>query len=574
MRVWRAVAAGTVTGALLVAPVVGDGAISGSFGIPAAAATTATAAVPPAIDSVACPTTLECVAVGGAGGVLVSRTSGRTWSAVDVPTKHFLYGVACSSVSHCVAVGDAGTALVTDNEGKTWKLGTTGVDVPLASVACPGAGRCFAVGDGETVIATPNGGSRWHRQSYAGVDSANGIACSSISQCAVVTSNAVENLVTVDGVRWGTASVPFSPLDALFPLNGIACAASTCVAVGSRGLLARSTDGGTQWSPGQSHTSENLEAASCPSATHCLAVGPAGTVIGTTDGGQTWQPDFPPTGETLLGVSCSNTDDCVAVGSGGTILTTSNGGANWVVRAGRAAPASHLRVLVVGDSFAHTLAMGLARDAPAYGVALIDGSTDGCSLARGSPALIGGHPYTVTGPCAATGSGWEGQYQADVAVDHPALTMLVLGPWDLTTRFIAGQWLTPGQPAYNAYYRAQVESAIRILTADGGRVAITTVPDIRSSGPKYCVPLPATIKDCPNDLERVAALNAAARHAAAEFPGQAQVIDLSHRLSPDGTYTSTVDGVVARSVDGVHMTESGDEWLTPWLLPRLKAAAR
>jgi hypothetical protein len=52
------------------------------------------------------------------------------------------------------------------------------------------------------------------------------------------------------------------------------------------------------------------------------------------------------------------------------------------------------------------------------------------------------------------------------------------------------------------------------------------------------------------------------------------VIDLGRRLSPGGTFVSEVDGVVVRAADGVHVSEPGGEWLTPWLIPQLVATAR
>jgi photosystem II stability/assembly factor-like uncharacterized protein len=491
---------------------------------------------------------------------------------VTVPTRHLLFGVACPTPTECVAVGDAGTALATHDAGRAWVRVRTGVGVPLSSVACPTKRRCYAVGDGNTVIATGDGGIHWHR-SLAGLGVLDGVACASATRCAAVTSAADQNLDTVDGSTWTAVPVPFSPLDALSPLNGIACAGQRCVAVGGHGLLALSTDGGAGWSTGQSDTTENLQAASCPSAVRCVVVGPTGTVLRSSDGGATWDTSVPPTGETLLSVSCPNASHCVAVGSGGTIVTSSDGDVHWSVRSGRPAPSPAIRVLVVGDSFAHTLAAGVARNAPAYGVALIDGSLDGCALARG-PVLVGGRPYPVTGPCAASGPGWEAQYQADVATDSPALSLLVLGPWDLSTRYVAGAWQAPGQPGFDAYYTGQVIAAVRILTSGGGRVAITTAPEVLSTGPEFCVPLPATRGGCPTETQRVAALDTAARQAAAEYPGRVQMIGLGGRLAPHGTFVATVDGVVVRAADGVHLSEAGGEWLTPWLVPQLATASR
>jgi photosystem II stability/assembly factor-like uncharacterized protein len=537
-----------------------------------AAAGATAPSVPAALDAVACPTSTECVAVGGAGGVLVSRTAGQTWSKVSVPTAHYLYGIACPTATQCVTVGDAGTVLVTKNAGKSWKRGRSGVITPLSAISCPVVGHCDAVGDDDLVLTTSNGGRSWHHV-FSQLGVMDGVACSSTTQCAAVTSNSDISLVTTNGTTWTPTPAPFSALAALKPSNGVACSGLVCVSVADHGLLARSVDGGAHWTAVTSGTTQNLYAASCSSTSQCIAVGAAGTVLTTSDGGAAWAPQPAPTGETLLGLSCPTASNCAAVGSGGTVLTSTAGGTGWTTRAGVPAPSTQVPVLVVGDSFSGTLAEGLTRNAPAYGVGITNASSDGCALARGSPILKSGHPFVQNaGPCAPTGPGWEAQYAAAVAQLHPALSVVVLGPFDLSTRYIAGQYESPGQSDYDTYFTQQVTSALQILTAAGGRVVITTAPSIRSSGPEYCAPLPATTPSCPSEPQRVKALDAAARQAAAGFVGKVTVVDLGRRISRHGGFTSTVDGVVVRAADGVHLSEPGGEWLTPWLVPQLLAA--
>jgi hypothetical protein len=236
---------------------------------------------------------------------------------------------------------------------------------------------------------------------------------------------------------------------------------------------------------------------------------------------------------------------------------------------------AHDSVLVVGDSFAHTLALYVGRDASAYGVALIDGGLDGCALTRGYTLGISGtNPHPESGPCAATGPGWPSIYRSDISQYHPDLSLIVEGPWDLAGRLVGGRWLSPGQSAFDAYYRQQMKTAVHILTSDGGRVAIATVPYIYwpSQDHEHCVPLPATVANCPTEPQRVAALNAIARQVAAADRSQVTLINLNQHLTPGGRYDRTVDGITVRAADGVHLSEPGGEWLTPWLVPRLLSA--
>jgi photosystem II stability/assembly factor-like uncharacterized protein len=532
----------------------------------------ATPTVAPAIEDVACANASQCVAVGGlVGSVLISTDAGTTWSRVSVPTHHYLYGVACPTASRCVAVGDAGVALFTGNGGRRWSAAATGVSVPLSGVSCPTAQQCTAVGDHETVLDSSDGGSSWS-QRFSQLGVMDDVSCGSPAHCSAVTSNADQTLTTTDGSTWKPTPEPFTNFAAtLFPANGISCVQQRCVEVGDYGSIAESDDAGASWTAATTGTT-NVYDVTCVSTAECVAVGAAGTVLRTTDGGATWISEVPPTGENLLGVSCPVANGCVAVGSGGTMLTSSDGGATWTVRAGTPAPAQQLKVLVVGDSFSGTLAEGIARNSPAYGVTIINRSVDGCALAIG-PYLLNGEPSPHPGLCATT-PGWVPHYEAAIAAFHPVLSVLVLGPWDLNTRFINGKYQSPGRSAYDAYFRQQVAMALQILTAGGGRVVITTAPYIRQNGPEYCAPKPARNPGCPSQKQRVAALDNAARQAAAGYPGRATLIDLGRKLSPHDTFASSVDGVVVRAADGVHLTTPGDEWMAPWLLPQLVLAAQ
>jgi photosystem II stability/assembly factor-like uncharacterized protein len=529
----------------------------------------------PALQAVACSGLSECVAVGGAGHVSVSADGGMTWSSQSVPTRHYLYGVACPS--QCIAVGDAGTVLISGGPGQTWRRVPTGTDKPLSSVTCPGAGTCYAVGDGGTVLVSGDGGAHWRRVS-SGNGVVDGVACSTLNVCTAVTSNSEFAFHTSDGTSWLPATVPVEPLLALVPSNSVSCSGETCVSAGGNGLLARSVDGGAAWAlVYPAFTTKNLYGVACPTVTRCIAVGSEGTILTTNNGGADWSHDRSPTWQTLLGVACLTSTHCLTVGSAGTVLSTSNGGVSWTVRHGEPAPVPPVSVLVVGDSFAHTLALYVGRTSAAYGVRIFDGGLDGCALARGTtvgnPGGSFGIATPISGPCAPTGPGWPSVYETDVSHVRPRLSLLALGPWDLSARLINGQWLSPGQPGYNAYYRGQLIMAIRILVAHGGRVAITTVPPVDTLGPVPCVPSPETVTGCPTETERVQALNAVARQVAAMYPGRVSVIDLSRRLSADGQFAKVRDGVTVRAADGVHLSEPGGEWLAPWLLPRLVSAS-
>jgi photosystem II stability/assembly factor-like uncharacterized protein len=550
-------------------------------GFPQFASPASAVPLSPPLEAVACPTVSDCIAVGGGGSVLVSRNGGLTWLSQPVPSMHFLYGIACPTTTRCIAVGDAGTVLVSDSEFSTWNQVPTGTAEPLSSVACPGDGHCYAVGDAGVVLATGDDGASWQRDEL-GMAVVDGVACDSSLRCVAVTSNSQQEFLTSDGTSWSAASVQLEPLLSLTPTNAVSCSPTICVGVGSYGLRARSTDSGAAWSfdgpgatpPGAWWAAEDLYGVTCAIGDRCLAVGAAGTILTSEDGGEKWTRDNSPTQETLLGVECPRAGSCLAVGDGGTIITTTDGGANWVVRRGTSPPEARISVLVVGDSLAHTIALYVGRDSSAYGVILNDGGLDGCDLARGDTLSTSGAVTPAAPACASTGPGWTAIYREDIAQDRPKVSLVVLGPWDLESRLINGKWQSPGQPSFDAYYRGQVLAAARILSAEGGRVAIATMPEVETSGPEMCAPPPSVVPNCPTVSQRVSALNAVAREVTREYPRRVTLIDLGQRLSPNGQFRSTADGVVIRAADGVHLSEPGGDWLAPWLLPLVVSVDR
>jgi hypothetical protein len=354
----------------------------------------------------------------------------------------------------------------------------------------------------------------------------------------------------------------------LFPTNSVSCAGSTCVSVGAHGIIGYSRDDGASWNFVSAAGQQTLDSVSCSSTTRCVAVGAAGTILVTQTGGLSWVQVASHTIQTLLGVACRASGPCIAVGDGGVVVSSANDEVTWSVDQRTQSPVGgQVTVLVAGDSFAHTLAQFVGRVSSTYGVGLIDGGLDGCNLARGDTISL-----PVSGPCAATGPGWPATYLQNVQRSRPKVSLLVLGPWDQSSRLIGGQWLSPGQPAFDSYYANQLRTAVDILSSEGGRVVVATSPYVRTTGPELCAPPPTTVPVCPTESERVDALDAVARQVAAAEPGRVTVLDLGQHLSPHDRFTSTVDGVVVRAADGVHLSEPGGEWLAPWLLPQLIAA--
>jgi photosystem II stability/assembly factor-like uncharacterized protein len=117
-------------------------------------------------------------------------------------------------------------------------------------------------------------------------------------------------------------------------LNGVAqcrCYGSSAWAVGDLGHILNTTDGLT-WSPQVSGTSQNLESVSFVNASDGWAVGKRGVILTTSDGGTTWSAQTSGTKGELDGVVFADSLHGYAVGQNGVILSTNNGGATWIAQ--------------------------------------------------------------------------------------------------------------------------------------------------------------------------------------------------------------------------------------------------
>ena len=115
-------------------------------------------------------------------------------------------------------------------------------------------------------------------------------------------------------------------------LLGVAQAGPRAVAVGERGVILLSDDGGRQWRQARSvPAAGTLTGVSFTDARHGWAVGHWGLVLHTQDGGETWriQHQDLEQDQPLLAVHFADTRRGVAVGLWSRVLVTQDGGATW-----------------------------------------------------------------------------------------------------------------------------------------------------------------------------------------------------------------------------------------------------
>lgn len=115
------------------------------------------------------------------------------------------------------------------------------------------------------------------------------------------------------------------------------------------------------WERQESGTDKDLKAVHFADAQNGWAVGNKGTIVHTSDGGQTWQQQESGTTEGIFGIHFTNAQTGWAVGGGGIILHTTNGGQTWQRQeSGTSEPIAEVQFIdaqngwALGDDILHT----------------------------------------------------------------------------------------------------------------------------------------------------------------------------------------------------------------------------
>ena len=114
-------------------------------------------------------------------------------------------------------------------------------------------------------------------------------------------------------------------------LLDVAVAGDWIVAVGERGIVLRSNDGGISWEQLGVPTRRMLTAVCAVDARECWAVGHDATILHSEDRGVSWSQQYeaPDDESPLFDVWFADSQRGIAVGGFGLVLQTSDGGRNW-----------------------------------------------------------------------------------------------------------------------------------------------------------------------------------------------------------------------------------------------------
>jgi hypothetical protein len=263
----------------------------------------------PELSGVACPTKVDCLAVGSNGSssgvAVVTHDGGANWASATSPTGSIaVQSVTCAGLAQCTALAGNGTAVWsvrTTDFGQTWtQMGSLPSSFVVdGTLFCASGGPCLvpgyvptSAGHGQGALAVSrDGGQTWNGASLpAGTGVLQAATCSTVSRCLASgsTSTTVSDVAAAQGQllqsadggsTWTAATAP--PVDDGY---GMACpSAQLCALAGANwegnpavaaGAVAQSRDGGGEFSLSPAaYAPITLTAVACPSTAACVAVG-------------------------------------------------------------------------------------------------------------------------------------------------------------------------------------------------------------------------------------------------------------------------------------------------------------
>ena len=269
--------------------------------------------------------------VGESGTILKTTDLGATWAPLTSGTTTTLHDVYLFDVSQGVAVGEQGLILRTTDGGAIWQSVPSGVTDNLQSVSFSGVnGICG--GDSQTILYSTDSGASWQigQTGFFG-GGFPGAHMLSATIGFVAGQNSIfqpfVGATTDGGASWAPQAFYFNgneggATDTFFFDQNTGVVSG--ILFDGRGAIARTTDGGTNWST--SLYDQAMQGVDFPTTDIGFAVGWAGRILNTTDSGVTWSDQTSGTSVNLNDVFFGgNALTGIAVGDSGTILRTTNG---------------------------------------------------------------------------------------------------------------------------------------------------------------------------------------------------------------------------------------------------------
>ena len=228
-----------------------------------------------------------------------------------------------------------------------------------------------------------------------------------------------------------------------------------------------------------------------------------------------------------------------------------------------AQPAGPARVVIVGDSQAHALAINLPSGIQSA-FKITDGSVEGCSVYDDGTVRSQRSGFTRS---FADCGGWAAKWGKSASKSHAQIALVVLGAWDVFDVEVDGRLVAFNTPAGDQRFIDDLGLGVAALRAAGSKVALLEVPCMRPKDVKGAgVPaLPERGAD-----NRVAHLNQLLRQVAAADPANVSFVKGPAEWCNDQTISTDP----AYRWDGVHVYKPGAKLIYETIAPALLSITR
>jgi peptidoglycan/LPS O-acetylase OafA/YrhL len=226
-------------------------------------------------------------------------------------------------------------------------------------------------------------------------------------------------------------------------------------------------------------------------------------------------------------------------------------------------PAGPARVVIVGDSQAHALAINLPSGIDSA-FTISDGSLDGCSVYDDGKVRSARNGFNRS---FADCGGWADKWGQAASKNKAQIALVVLGAWDVFDVEVGDQTIAFDTPAADQRFTDNVALGVAALRSAGVKVALLEVPCMRPTDVKGAgVPaLPERADD-----GRVAHVNDLLRQVAAADPTNVSFVHGPREWCNDQAISTDLD----YRWDGVHVYKPGAKLIYEAIAPALLAIPR
>jgi peptidoglycan/LPS O-acetylase OafA/YrhL len=216
------------------------------------------------------------------------------------------------------------------------------------------------------------------------------------------------------------------------------------------------------------------------------------------------------------------------------------------------------RIVVVGDSQAHALAVNLPKGIGKT-LKISDGSVDGCGVYEDGTLLTARPGFSRT---FADCKGWAKKWAKSATDAHADVTLVVLGAWDVFDVEVDGKRIAFNTPAADKRFVGNLTSGVAALQAAGSKVALLEVACMRPQEVKgaYVPVLPERADDV-----RVAHLNRLLHKVADADPVNVTFVAGPKQWCSDPAIASDL----GYRWDGVHVYKPGAKLIYETIAPTL-----